>query len=207
MDMDRQARPRGRPRSFDREAALDAAMRLFWRRGYEATSVADLADAMAVNPPSLYAAFGDKRRLFLEAVELYETGPGSFAAAALEEASTAREAVERLFRGAVEAYSDPDVPAGCMVVLSATNCGPDAQEIQDLLAAKRRRSEAAICERIARGRSEGDVPEAVDADVLAGFVAAVFQGLSIKARDGASREALQAIAQRAMAAWPGETSS
>lgn len=196
-------RGRGRPRAFDREAALEAAMRLFWTRGYEATSVADLAEAMAINPPSLYAAFGDKRRLFLEAVDRYQAGPGGFAQAALDAGITAREAIGRLLDAAVEAYSEPDRPAGCMVVLAATNCGPGAAEVQAALAAMRRDSEAAIRERVARGQREGDVPAEVDADALAGFVAALFQGLSVKARDGASREALRAIAGQAMEAWPG----
>src|SRR5581483_8596039 len=113
------ARPRGRPRAFDREAALDRAMFLFWRRGYEATSVSDLTGEMGITPPSLYAAFGDKKQLFLEAVDRYQAGPGSFAQRALAE-PTAEAAMRRLLMDTVDSFCNPKLPRGCMVVLSAT---------------------------------------------------------------------------------------
>ena len=113
---------RGRPREFDRDEVLERAINLFWSRGYEATSVSDLTEAMGITPPSLYSAFGDKKRLFLEAVDRYQAGPGAFAQRALAEEPTAERAIQSLFTGAIETFCDPKQPKGCMVVLSATNC-------------------------------------------------------------------------------------
>jgi AcrR family transcriptional regulator len=192
---------RGRPRAFDRDAALEQAMRLFWARGFEATSISDLAAAMGINPPSLYAAFGDKKRLFAEAVDRYQAGPGGFALAALAAGGSAREAIETLLMAAARAFSDPACPPGCMVVLAATNCGAEADDIVEALRARRLGSEAVIRDRILTGVRSGEIAEA-DADALASFYAAVFQGMSIKARDGAPRHELEAMARLAMQAWP-----
>jgi len=194
--------PRGRPRAFDRDAALDAAMRLFWSRGYEATSIGDLSVAMGVNPPSLYAAFGDKKRLFIEAVDRYQARHGDFAVAAIGQAESARDAVEALLLAAARSLSDPECPRGCMVVLSAMNCAKDAEDIAAELRGRRRTSEQFVRCRIIRGAEAGELDRA-DAKPLASFYAAVFQGMSIKARDGAPRAELEAIARQAMRAWPG----
>lgn len=195
-------RPRGRPRAFDRDAALDKAIRLFWERGYEATSVAELAEAMAINPPSLYAAFGDKKRLFAEAVERYRAGPGGFAAEAMAGAPSARDAVARFLERAAALYSDPAHPLGCMVIHAGQNCAAGDEDVARNLAAIRGSMEALIRARIEKGVQQGELPPGTDPADLAAFYATVIQGMSTKARDGAAAEQLSAVARRAMTAWP-----
>lgn len=194
-------RPRGRPRAFDRDQALDRAMRLFWNRGYEATSISDLTEEMGITPPSLYGTFGDKKQLFLEAVDRYQAGPGSFARSALAE-PTAKKAMQRLLLDTADAFSNPKFTRGCMVVLSATNCTVESNDIAVALAERRRATERVIRDRIAAGRAAGEMPADTDVDALAGFVAATLYGLSIKARDGASRAAMRKIATQTMRVWP-----
>jgi AcrR family transcriptional regulator len=193
---------RGRPRQFDREAALDAATRLFWERGFAGTSMSDLQSAMKINAPSLYAAFGDKRALFEASVENYQVGCGSFAGRALLEENTARAAIERLLREAARTFSDPALPHGCMVVCSALNLPESDDGVRLFLQERRKQSERMIRKRIERGISDGDLARDTDAAALAGFVTTVFQGLSIQARDGAGRKALEAVVSRCMMAWP-----
>jgi AcrR family transcriptional regulator len=179
-------------------------MRLFWMRGYEATSVGDLAEALGIHPPSLYAAFGDKRCLFAEVVARYEAGPGGYGAALLSDHALAtREAVGRLLHDAAAAFTRPCDPHGCLVVLAATNCGAETEDVAADLAARRRRTEAAIRARVERGQAVGDVAPDVDAGALAGLVAATLFGMSVKARDGAPRAELDAMVERLMAMWSG----
>jgi AcrR family transcriptional regulator len=192
---------RGRPRQFDREKALSAAMLLFWERGFAGTSMSDLQAVMNINAPSLYAAFGDKRALFEASIEHYQAGCGSFAVRALAEEITARAAIERLLRDAARIFSDPTLPHGCMVVCSAMNGSPDDEPIQLALQRKRKQSEQMIRKRIERGVADGDVPATWDAAALASFVTTVFQGLSIQARDGANKKSLDAVVTRSMQAW------
>jgi AcrR family transcriptional regulator len=196
------AKPRGRPREFDRDDALERAMRLFWRRGYEATSVSDLTAEMGITAPSLYGAFGDKKRLFLEAVDRYQAGPGAFAQRALREEPTAERANRRLLLDAVDSYCNTRQPRGCMVVLAATNCALESSDIRDELADRRHAAEAAIRSRIAAGRAVGELPPSADVDALAGFVAATLYGLAIKARDGASRAVLRRVVRQTLRMWP-----
>ena len=177
-------------------------MHLFWSRGYEATSVNDLTEAMGITPPSLYSAFGDKKRLFLEAVDLYQTGPGAFAGRALTEEPTAKRAIRRLLMDAIDSFCDPNQPKGCMVVLSATNCTVEASDVLGALAERRRATERAIRERIAAGRIAGELPAGTDIDSLAGMVVTALFGFAIKARDGASRASLRRIAERTLRMWP-----
>jgi TetR/AcrR family transcriptional regulator, copper-responsive repressor len=195
---------RGRPRKFDREKVLAAAMRLFWEHGFAGTSMSDLQAAMNINPPSLYAAFGDKRALFEASIDHYQAGCGSFAVRALAEEITARAAIERLLREAAQIFSDPALPHGCMVVCSAINGTPDDEPIQLSLQKKRKQSEQMIRKRIERGIADGDVPADCDAVLLASYVTTVFQGLSIQARDGANKKTLDAVVKRSMQAWPAE---
>jgi TetR/AcrR family transcriptional regulator, copper-responsive repressor len=195
---------RGRPRQFDREKALAAAMRLFWEHGFAGTSMSDLQAAMNINPPSLYAAFGDKRALFEASIDHYQAGCGSFAVRALAEEITARAAIERLLREAAQIFSDPALPHGCMVVCSAINGTPDDEPIQLSLQKKRKQSEQMIRKRIERGIADGDVLADCDAVSLASYVTTVFQGLSIQARDGANKKTLDAVVKRSMQAWPAE---
>lgn len=192
---------RGRPRAFDRAAALRRAMEVFWERGYEGTSLGDLTAAMGINRPSLYAAFGCKEALFREAVELYGSAEGSATDRALREAPTARAAVEAMLRGNVDAYLDPKNPAGCMIVLAATLGTPESKGVRDHLAECRRSGQAALQRRLERGVAEGELPAGTETAALAAFYTTLLQGLSIQARDGASRETLNAVVDNAMAAW------
>lgn len=195
-------KPRGRPREFDRDEALECAMRLFWSRGYEATSISDLTRAMRITPPALYSAFGDKKRLFLEAVGRYEKGPGCFAQKALTEEPTAELAIRRILFGALKSFTDPKNPRGCLVVLGATNCALESADISEALAERRRMAESAVRARIAAGKNAGELCDNVDVDALTGMVMATLFGLAIKARDGAPRTHLQRIVEQLMKAWP-----
>jgi AcrR family transcriptional regulator len=195
-------RPRGRPLSFDRCRALDAAMRVFWERGYEAASIADLTAAMGITPPSLYTAFGDKEHLFYEAIEAYLQGPGAFGARALAEEPTARAAVQRLLEEAAVEMTQDCQPHGCMIALAATNGSVSAERVQTLVAEQRAVAIRGIAERIQRGIDEGDLPKGTDAAALATFCGTVYQGMSIQARDGAPREQLLLSVRMAMRAWP-----
>jgi len=192
---------RGRPRSFDRDAALRRAMQVFWERGYEGTSVSDLTSAMGINSPSLYAAFGCKEALFREAVKLYESTEGTATGLALTDQPTARAAVEAMLRNNVDAYSDPRTPSGCMVVLAAMTCTAENEGVREFLAGIRRGSIQTLQRRLKRGIAEGDLPAGTDTGAVAAFYMTVLQGLSIQARDGASRRALRIVADSAMAAW------
>lgn len=192
---------RGRPRAFDRDEALRRAMRLFWTCGYEGTSIADLTAAMGINKPSLYAAFGCKEALFREAVSLYDRVESQAVTQALRDAPTGRDAVEALLRVNVAAYSDPEKPAGCMVVLAALLGTPENESLRAALAENRRQGQEALRRRLEQDVAAGALPPGTDTARLAAFYTTVLQGLSVQARDGASRAALEAIVDAALAAW------
>jgi AcrR family transcriptional regulator len=192
----------GRPRGFDRDAALAAALRVFWTHGYEGASLADLTAAMGINRPSLYAAFGNKEALFAEALALYERQEGAPLERLLAEAPTAREAMEASLRHNARVYARKGFPRGCLIVLSLMVGTPESDTVRVLLAERRRAGEAAFAARIARGQREGDVPPSADPQRLAAFYTAVLQGMSVHARDGASEAELMAIAETAMTGWP-----
>ncbi|MFD9406635.1 TetR/AcrR family transcriptional regulator [Streptomyces sp. NPDC059989] len=191
---------RGRPRSFDRDAALDKAMRAFWERGYEATSIADLTSTLGISAPSLYAAFGDKRKLFDEVVVVYGGRYGDFASVALAEEPTAEAAVRRVLHEAAEIYTDPAHPPGCMVISAAVNT--TSAEVAEALRERRAASLAMFESRIRADIATGALPADTDARELARYAGAVLQGMSQQSRDGATREELEAVAARAMLAWP-----
>ncbi|WEO95414.1 TetR/AcrR family transcriptional regulator [Streptomyces sp. FXJ1.172] len=193
-------RTRGRPRSFDRATALEKALMAFWEHGYEATSVSDLTRIMGIGAPSLYAAFGDKRSLFEEVVQVYTETYGAFGDRALAEEPTAREAVARMLREAAAEYTDPAHPYGCLVAHAATNC--TSPEVERLLRERRTAGIAAFAARIGADVAAGLLPAGADAGALARHTGAMIQGMSQQARDGASREDLEALAEIAMAIWP-----
>jgi AcrR family transcriptional regulator len=192
---------RGRPREFDRAAALRLAMELFWEHGYEGTSVGDLTARMGIRPPSLYAAFGSKETLFREAVALYEDMEGEPAMQALRDAPTAIAGIEAMLRANVRSYTMPGRPTGCMVVLAATTYTPSTEGIRDFLTEQRRAGTAAVEERLVRGQADGDVPPGADAGALAAYVMSVQFGLSLHARDGATREQLDTVVDCVLAGW------
>jgi AcrR family transcriptional regulator len=195
-------KPRGRPLSFDRDAALENAMHVFWERGYEAASIADLTAAMGITPPSLYTAFGDKEKLFLEAIERYALGPGSVGSRALAEEPTAHAAIERWLFEAADELTRPCHPKGCMVVMATTNCSVAAERVQTALAKRRAAGMVNLKARIQQGIADGELPPDTDAKALANFYATVYQGMSMQAKDGASRTSLLATVETAMRAWP-----
>ncbi|MEW2359036.1 TetR/AcrR family transcriptional regulator [Spirillospora sp. NPDC029432] len=195
---------RGRPRSFDREEALEQAMLLFWAHGYDATSIADLTRAMGIGAPSLYAAFGDKRTLFDEVVDHHRARYGEFMARAMEEEPTARRAIERILREAAAAYTDPARPRGCLVITAATNCAPGSAEVEERLRGLRNTNIRAFQAMIEADVAAGVLPAGTGPRRLAQFTGAVIQGMSQQARDGATRAELEAVAEAAMLAWPQE---
>ncbi|MFC9183266.1 TetR/AcrR family transcriptional regulator [Streptomyces globisporus] len=195
-------RQRGRPRSFDREAALRQATLTFWEQGYEATSIADLTSVMGIAAPSLYAAFGDKRTLFGEVVETYATLFGGFGARALAEEPTARRVFARMLREAAAEYTVAGRPRGCMVLSAAENCS--SPEVVAVLRDRRLRNVTDFRQRIQRDIDAGVLPADTDAEALARCTAAVIQGMSQQARDGASRAELEALAEAAVRVWPEE---
>ncbi|AZK93135.1 MULTISPECIES: TetR/AcrR family transcriptional regulator [Streptomyces] len=194
---------RGRPRSFDREVALARAMETFWIRGYETASMAELTTAMGINSPSLYAAFGSKEQLFREAVELYNAVEGAPIERALTEESTAYGALAAVLRWNARAFTRRDRPTGCLVVLSAVNTGDEA--VRRCLAELRAAGIDQFRDRLDRGVREGDLPEDADTATAARFYTAVVQGMAVQARDGAGREELERMAERALAAWSAVT--
>ena len=193
---------RGRPRAFDRDEALRRAMTVFWEKGYEGASLEELQSAMGgISPPSFYAAFGSKERLFFEAVDLYVETIGYRPVHALEAQPTAREGVEAMLRETVDLVCGRNTPPGCLVVLGAINCAPASKWVQDHMRSYRVLAPQLIKQRLERGVAEGDVPGGVNFDPLVSFYATFFQGLPIRARDGASRKSLLAGVSGAMAAW------
>lgn len=193
----------GRPREFDRDAALQAAMLLFWRKGFAATSMNDLCDAMGVRSPSLYAAFGSKERLYLEAIEHYAATQGSAVWDHLAHAATARAGIESLLNAAAESLPKSRMtPAGCMIMLGAVGdewpaaIARAARKLRlESLDMLRRRLEAAV--------AQGELPASAGIDNLSRFYMTVFEGMAIQAKDGATQTELKAIAAAAMAACPG----
>jgi AcrR family transcriptional regulator len=176
-------------------------MHLFWRHGYEATSIADLTRVMGIMPPSLYAAFGDKRRLFLEAVQRYLGGLDAIEQK-IAEAPTAHDAARDLLVAAALGDTRDDAPPGCLLASSLVSSSTEADAVRESLAAIRRSIEAALRARIERDIREGILPSGSDAEILAGHVFAVIQGMSTLAKDGASRTKLLGIVDRVMASWP-----
>jgi TetR/AcrR family transcriptional regulator, copper-responsive repressor len=193
---------RGRPRNFNREQVLNAAMLQFWQHGYEATSMSDLAKAMDLNPPSIYGAFGDKKNLFEQSIDTYQKGPGCFAASALTEETNPRKAIERLLMEAAAVFTSGNQPPGCMVVLSALNCTDESTDIRDSLAERRQQSATLIGSRINEAHRNNELPRMMDPDVLTNLIVTVFQGFSIRARDGATRSELEGVAKQTMTLWP-----
>jgi len=192
---------KGRPRQFDASKALDAALLLFWRHGYEGTSLAALTCAMGINVPSLYAAFGNKEALFRKALDRYLQGPASYLLTAMKE-PTARRAIQTLFRGAIDMVMQRRHPDGCLLVQGALAAGPDAGSIRKELSKWRAAAETAVRRRLERAVAEGDLPASTDPAKLARYVMTVNWGMSVQAAGGATRAQLEEVAAMAMECWP-----
>jgi AcrR family transcriptional regulator len=195
----------GRPRSFDRDEALQQATMVFWKHGYDATSVALLTEAMGIGAPSMYAAFGDKRALFDEALEHYMTTYGAFMARLFQEPServAVDKLIEQVLRDAAAMFTSADHPRGCMLITAATNCAPESAAVATRLRAIRASTVEALEKRINGAIESGELPAGSDARALALFFVATLQGMSSLARDGASRAELEKVLQSAMRAWP-----
>ena len=196
----------GRPREFDRDQALRRAMELFWERGYEGATLADLQSAMGgITAPSFYAAFGSKEKLFQEAVELYQKTQGAPMIEALSNGPTARASIEAWLRTVTQSFCHPSNPRGCLTVVGAMNCMPANKSVEDFMRGKRVLREKFVKQRLRRGIAEGDLPGSTDINALTSFYNSIVDGMAIRARDGASRKTLNAIVDCAMAAWDGMT--
>lgn len=191
----------GRPRSFDPDKALDRAMYVFWRKGYEGTSLADLTPAMHINAPSLYAAFGNKDALFEKVIDRYVAGPGAFIPRSLG-APTAREVVVQLLEGVVALQVAERHPGGCLLVRGALSAGDKANRVRKEVTDRLAMAEGAIRKRLERAKAEGDLPRHANPAALARFVMAVLDGIAVAGATGAGRKQLKSIADVALRAWP-----
>jgi AcrR family transcriptional regulator len=192
---------RGRPRSFDREQALERLMEVFWSKGYEGTQLTDLMSAIGVGAPSFYAAFGSKEAAFMEAVDLYIATVGSRSMQPLQAAPTAREGIRGMLEGSVEVAVSTK-PGGCMLILGVVNCLSEHQPAREYLFNARRKTVDLIRACLRRGVEDGNLPEDTEIDRLAAFYHGVIQAISFQARDGAKREELEALIGPALAALP-----
>ena len=192
--------PRGRPRSFDRDQALDQAMRVFWSKGFVGASMSDLTRAMGIASPSLYAAFGSKEGLYREAIDHYVATHRDVFWGVMQ-APTARESVEGLLKNAAWAFTECGGPSGCMVLHTATEAADLSPELAASLCDLRASNADTLAARIEKGIADGDVRPDANARAIADFYATVHKGLSLSARGGASREELDSVVASAMAAW------
>lgn len=195
---------RGRPPAFEHEDALEKAMQTFWTFGYEGTSMAALIEAMDMNKPSIYAAFGNKEALFNQALNKYVSGPSAFVKDAMSEPSS-YEVAKTFLTKAVELLTQNRNPRGCMIVQGALSCGPEVEIIQKKLTAYRANLEEGFKKRFDLAKDNRDLPEDTNTTTLAKYVATIHQGISVQASSGASKDALMDIVDIAMRNWPVNT--
>lgn len=193
---------RGRPRAFDTDAALDKAIEVFWRQGYEGTSLTDLTDAMQINRPSLYNAFGNKEETFKLAIDRYARVDMAYVDTALE-AATAYEVASRYLHDNVEAVTTPGRPPGCLSIQGGLTASPEDDRVVRYLAERRAAGEARFAERFARAIADGDLDASEDPAELAKYVNTVSAGLAVQAAGGATRADLLRVVARALRSFPG----
>jgi len=191
----------GRPRTFDADQALDKAMKVFWEKGYEGSSLPELTDAMGMNRPSLYAVFGNKENLFRLALERYGATHDPLFDAALEQ-QTARAVVEHFLRGNADAQTEEENPHGCLVINGALACSDDALPIRNSLIERRAAAEARLCARFDRAKAEGDLPADFCASQMARYVMTMSNGMAVQAAAGATRKQLQEVVDQVLRGWP-----
>jgi AcrR family transcriptional regulator len=193
----------GRPRGFDADEALDRALEVFWRQGYEGASLSDLTAAMGISRTSMYAAFGNKRDLFDKALARYAKVDMAYTGDALA-APTARKVVELFLSENVKAVTAPGRPPGCFCIQSGLSCGLDNAEVSAALARSRKEGELAMRDRFRRAIQEGDLAPENDPDGLARYIMTVSEGLAVHAAAGATRQELAQVADIALRAFPAE---
>ncbi|AOO81938.1 TetR/AcrR family transcriptional regulator [Bosea vaviloviae] len=196
-------RSKGKPRTFDRDAALNRALGVFWRRGYEPATIAELCAAMEINPPSLYAAFGNKAQLFMEAVQHYERVYWDATWQRMEDGPDVYVAMAGFFREAAGILTSQEAPCGCLVILAATNVSAEGQEVNDALRTLRREGRDCFLTRVRRAVADGQLPTDTDVEGLAAALNTMLEGMSLQARDGANHKELDRVAEIAMAMLPG----
>ena len=187
----------GRPIGFDQDAALEAAMLLFWERGYEGTSMADLTKAMGLNPSSIYAVFGDKHALFSTAVRRYMEIRAQYATKALEE-PTLRRVVRALFDNTVAFLTTPGHPPTCMTLAGAAGCSVEAKPARDLMTEIRKQNQIAIRQRLLKARKSGEFPKGTNVDDYTRYLSSIIAGLSIQAANGSTKQELKRTAKMAL---------
>jgi AcrR family transcriptional regulator len=187
----------GRPIGFDKDAALEAAMLLFWERGYEGASMADLTQAMSLSPSSIYAAFGDKHALFSLAVKRYLDSRAQYATKALEE-PTLERVIRALFDNTVAFLTAPGHPPTCMTLAGAMGCSVDAAPARDLMTEIRKQNEIAVTKRLLQARKTGELSEDINVEDYTRYLSSILAGLSIQAANGSTKAELKRTAQMAL---------
>lgn len=195
-------RGKGRPRCFDRDEALLRALEIFWRRGYEPASISELCKAMGINAPSLYSTFGNKAKLFLEAVNFYEKTYWEAPSKKFMDNPDLYQGLDEFFREAARILLAPNSPCGCMVVLAAINISDDAEDVISAIRKLRFITKDMFADRLRKGIADGQLPLDTDVTALAGALNTMLEGLSIQARDGLSQNELEHIASHAVRMLP-----
>jgi len=203
MEVETATTTKGRPREFCVDKALIDALHVFWAKGYDGASMADLTEAMGITKPSLYAAFGNKEALFHKALDLYEAEKLEYTRAALEQ-PTARKVAEYYLRGALDTHCGATDPKGCMGLLGTLACSPEADSIKADVVRRRASSHRALVERFERAKAEGDLPAEIDPEGLTSHMLAILQGITVQASAGASRAELERLVDTSLALWPGK---
>lgn len=193
---------RGRQKTFDREVALEAAMLLFWERGFEQTTIDDLARAMGLSTSSLYSTFGDKEALFLSTLDFYQAGRGRYTTTALEGQTSARDAFQCLFEVAAHELTRSKQPRGCMLAISMMTSSPGYKSLQKELIRRRANSSRAFVRRLEEAVRKKELPGSLDLPALASFLMTTLMGMSLQARSGATKDDLLGVAAFAFRAWP-----
>lgn len=193
----------GRPRKFDKEIALNNALDVFRRKGFEATSMTDITQAMGINRPSVYAAFGNKEALFALALERYVAGPIAYLKDVLEE-KTSREVVRQMLMKSADLLTCLEKPTGCLVINSSISSELEAAGIQEQIVMALHQNERKLQGRFEQAIAEGDLPPETDANLLAKYITTIHKGMSIQASHGSNKEELIGVINVVLASWPGK---
>lgn len=201
MDTVEKKRTRGRPSVFDYDEVLEKALKVFWLRGYEGASMAELTAAMGINRPSIYAAYGNKEELFGKVLSKYLAGPVAYVIEAMNE-PTAKQVAQKFLTKSVESLTNECNPRGCMIAIGALFSGEGSEQVQRELISCRQRYENALKERFDLAKSQNDLPHTVNTSALAKYIATVHQGLSVQATNGATKEELLEVVKLTLEKWP-----